>query len=110
LNGTAPGLWVEQDEQIVVMLPGPPHELLPIFEEHVLPRLAARGWIGHEEDYIQIRTAGIGESALETLLLPIFDSHPGLGVAFCAGAFQTDVRLSSPDRRYSRAQLQIIAN
>ena len=28
LNGTAPGLWIEQDGRILVMLPGPPHELV----------------------------------------------------------------------------------
>jgi nicotinamide-nucleotide amidase len=109
-NGTAPGIWVEQDGRILVMLPGPPNELIPMFEEQVLPRLAARGWIGHEEGFIQIRTAGVGESALETLLAPVFETHPGLNVAFCAHQYQVDVRLSSPDGRYSRAQLQIVAN
>lgn len=109
-HGTAPGLWIEQDGRIVVMLPGPPHELGPMFEEQVLPRLAARGWIGIEESFIQIRTAGVGESALETLLSPVFAAHPNLGVAYCANQWQVDVRLSSPDGRYSRTELQIIAN
>lgn len=109
-HGTAPGIWAEQDGRILVMLPGPPSELLPMLEEQVLPRLAARGWIGLEEKFIQIRTAGIGESALETMLEPVLSAHPGLGVAYCAHPYQVDVRLSSPDGQYSRAQLQIIAN
>ena len=109
-NGTAPGLWVEQDGRVLVMLPGPPNELLPIFEEQVLPRLAARGFVCAEETYVQIRTTGVGESALESLLQPVLGEYPGLGVAFCAHPGQVDVRLSSPCGRYSRAQLQILAN
>ena len=34
-NGTAPGLWVEQDGRILIMLPGPPNELQPMFTEQV---------------------------------------------------------------------------
>jgi nicotinamide-nucleotide amidase len=43
-NGTAPGLWVEQDGKVLCMLPGPPNELQPMFTEQVLPRLARSGW------------------------------------------------------------------
>jgi nicotinamide-nucleotide amidase len=109
-HGTAPGLWVEQDGRILVMLPGPPSELVPMFEEQVLPRLAARGFVCAEETYVQIRTIGVGESALETMLQPIFAEYPGLGIAFCAHPGQVDVRLSSPCGKFTRTQLQILAN
>ncbi|MES1168484.1 MAG: competence/damage-inducible protein A, partial [Oleiharenicola lentus] len=66
-NGTAPGLWVEQDGKILIMLPGPPNELQPLFTEQVIPRLAALGRISDHEAYIQIRSVGVGESALETM-------------------------------------------
>jgi len=61
-NGTAPGLWVEQDGKVLVMLPGPPNELQPMFLEQVVPRLAARGLLLEREAYVQLRTAGVGES------------------------------------------------
>ncbi|MEY3773676.1 MAG: hypothetical protein RLZZ129_456 [Verrucomicrobiota bacterium] len=109
-NGTAPGLWVEQDRKVLCMLPGPPNELQPMFTEQVLPRLAARGLVADREAYVQIRTAGIGESALEAKLQPIFDRHGGaLGVAFCAHQAQVDCRLSSPDGRLSLADIDTIA-
>ncbi|MDD3178937.1 MAG: CinA family nicotinamide mononucleotide deamidase-related protein [Opitutaceae bacterium] len=108
-NGTAPGLWVEQDGRVLVMLPGPPNELQPMFTSQVLPRLARRGLLADGETYVQIRTAGLGESMLETKLQPIFDRHPGLGVAYCAHQWRVDCRVSSPDGRYSMAQLQGIA-
>lgn len=109
-NGTAPGLWVDQDGKVLVMLPGPPSELQPMFTEQVLPRLAKLGWIGEGEAYLQMRTAGIGESMLETRLQPVFDRFPGLGVAYCAHQWQVDCRVSSPDGRYGRETLQAIAD
>lgn len=108
-NGTAPGLWVEQDGKVLVMLPGPPNELQPMFTEQVLPRLAARGLLSAGESYVQIRTAGVGESMLETRFQRIFERFPGLGIAYCAHQWQVDCRISSPDRRYSMAALQGIA-
>ena len=110
-NGTAPGLWVEQDGKVLCMLPGPPNELQPMFIEQVLPRLAERGYVRAREAYVQLRTAGIGESALETKLQPLFDRQgDALSVAFCAHQGQVDCRLSSPSLRLSDPQLQEIAS
>src|SRR5688500_5571018 len=67
-NGTAPGLWVEQDGRVLVMLPGPPNELQPMFIEQVVPRLAASGLLLEREADVQLHTAGNGESAPETTL------------------------------------------
>ncbi len=109
-NGTAPGLWVEQDGKVLIMLPGPPNELQPMFIDQVLPRLATRGLLLDRESYVQLRTAGIGESALETKLQPIFDrAGAGLSVAFCAHQGAVDCRVSSPSGVLSHAQLESIA-
>jgi nicotinamide-nucleotide amidase len=110
-NGTAPGLWVEQDGKVLVMLPGPPNELQPLFTEQVLPRLAKLGLISDSEAYVQFRTAGVGESALELKLQPIFDrAGDGLSVAYCAHQWRVDVRLSSPTGRLAMPELQVIAD
>ena len=109
-NGTAPGLWVEQDGKVLIMLPGPPNELQPMFAEQVIPRLAQRGLLLDREAYVQLRTAGIGESALEMKLQPVFARHgEALSIAFCAHQGQVDVRLSSPSERLSFAQLHDVA-
>jgi nicotinamide-nucleotide amidase len=110
-NGTAPGLWVEQDGKVLCMMPGPPNELQPMFTEQVLPRLAKLGLVSDREAYIQIRTAGIGESMLETRLQPVFERHgPKLGVAFCAHSGHVDCRLSSPGGELGPAEVASIAN
>ncbi|MGC4071562.1 MAG: CinA family nicotinamide mononucleotide deamidase-related protein [Nibricoccus sp.] len=109
-NGTAPGLWVEQDGKVLCMLPGPPNELQPMFVEQVLPRLAKLGLLLDREAYVQIRSAGVGESALETKLQPIFDRFgDALNIAFCAHQGQVDCRLSSPTDQLSLQQLDEIA-
>ncbi len=109
-NGTAPGLWVEQDGKVLCMLPGPPNEMQPLFLEQVLPRLAARGLLLDREAFVQIRTAGVGESRLETILQPIFGRFgEALSAAFCAHAGHVDCRLSSPGGGLSLARLEGIA-
>jgi len=109
-HGTAPGLWVEQDGKVLVMLPGPPNELQPMFAEQVVPRLAKLGLLMEREAYVQIRTAGVGESALEMKLQPVFEKHgDALSIAFCAHQGQVDVRVSSPLGKLTFAQLDEIA-
>ena len=109
-NGTAPGLWAEQDGRVLVMLPGPPNELQPMFTEQVVPRLTARGLLLAREAYVQIRTAGVGESALETKLQPIFDRVGAeLSVAFCAHQGAVDCRVSAANGGLSHLQLEAIA-
>ena len=109
-NGTAPGLWVEQDGRVLVMLPGPPNEMQPMFTDQVVPRLAKLGLLADREAYVQLRTAGVGESALEVKLQPVFDRHgDGLSIAFCAHQGQVDCRVSSPNGKLSYSQLESVA-
>jgi nicotinamide-nucleotide amidase len=103
-------LWVEQDGKVLCMLPGPPNELQPMFTEQVLPRLAKLGLVLDREAYVQLRTAGIGESALEMKLQPVFDRYgDALSIAFCAHQAQVDCRLSSPSGRLSLTELDTVA-
>lgn len=109
-NGTAPGLWVQQDGRVLCMLPGPPNEMQPMMIDQVLPRLARLGLLLEREAYIQIRTAGVGESALETKLQPVFDRYgDALDVAFCAHQGMVDCRVSSASGALSAAQLEVAA-
>jgi nicotinamide-nucleotide amidase len=115
-NGTAPGLaikiadgkWTMTDDarrlqastlnlpssQWIVMLPGPPRELRPMFTDSVVPllqrELPRQTFVCHT-----LRTSGIGESALaeiiDSLLHPLTSS--GLELGYCARPGQVDVRL-----------------
>lgn len=109
-NGTAPGQWFERDGKILIMLPGPTSELHPMFASIVLPRLQERGLIEEGDAYLQLRTCGVGESKLETILTPVFERFPGrLQVAYCAHDGMVDLRLSRVGHSLSEEELKTIA-
>lgn len=70
-NGTAPGLMIEHGGHIVVLLPGPPRELQPMFEALCGSHLAARS--GQAKIYREtLFVAGRGESHVEEVVQPIY--------------------------------------
>jgi nicotinamide-nucleotide amidase len=95
--GTAPGLWLKKNNKILVMLPGPAREMHPMFEDQVVPRLQEEGFFPEIDCYLQIRTAGIGESTVAEKVEHLFDGKDALLVGYCAHAGMVDIRLSSLD-------------
>jgi nicotinamide-nucleotide amidase len=70
-NGTAPGLWLEHGRTALVLLPGPPREMKPMFEAVVRDRLAARsGGAGLFRRVLKI--TGQPESAVDAKAQPIY--------------------------------------
>jgi nicotinamide-nucleotide amidase len=106
--GTAPGLAYQRDGKILIMLPGPTHELTPMFEKYAIPLLQRLGALSEEETYLQLRTCGSGESTVEQTMQPIIRANPDLSVAYCVHYGMVDVRLSSRDRRIGMDQLKAI--
>ena len=94
-QGTAPGIWLEHEGRLLIMLPGPPRELKPMFEEQVLPWLSQRGLVKDSGSIVEFQTSGIGESALELKLKPVLDPQEDINVAYCAHYGTVSVRLSS---------------
>lgn len=107
-HGTAPGIYYHKDGKHLFMLPGPSTELKPMLLEQVLPRLRAAGLCRPDDTYLQIRTIGVGESALEEKLQPVFARYTGLNVAYCAHEGMVDVRLNSPDGSLNQNDLKQI--
>ena len=112
-NGTAPGWWVERaDGGLIVALPGPPREMGPMWTEHALPRLVARG-AGVSMASRTLRLAGIGESQVADLLGEELLRATDPVVATYARSDAVDVRISSRDgtggRRGSTAAERVAA-
>jgi nicotinamide-nucleotide amidase len=96
-NGTAPGWWIDRpDGGVMVALPGPPREMRPMWTDHVLPRLVARG-AGVPMASLTLRLAGIGESQLADQLGEELLRAPDPIVATYARSDAVDVRISSRD-------------
>jgi nicotinamide-nucleotide amidase len=72
-NGTAPACIVEKNGKIAVVLPGPPREMMPIFDEQVRPYLSkfCDGTIVSRT----IKFIGIGESAMEQKVIDLIKSE-----------------------------------
>jgi nicotinamide-nucleotide amidase len=70
-RGTAPGFWGTKGGVDVVILPGVPSEMKEIMTERVLPELRARAGdtVGRRR---VLRVAGMGESAVEELVAPVY--------------------------------------
>ncbi len=71
--GTAPGLLLESDERMVVLLPGPPRELRPMFETDVEPRIAERTG-GRRVRRRVLKITGRSESQVEELAFPVYST------------------------------------
>lgn len=92
-NGTAPGQWLETGRRMIALLPGPPQEILPMFENEVLPRLARFGR-GLTVRRI-LRLTGLGESAMEMKLKPLYRIVPeGVTVTTLAAPGDLSIRLT----------------
>src|SRR5687768_17145324 len=70
-NGTAPGLWLEHEQKLIVLLPGPPRELKPMFEAVILERLL--GHVGASRLFRRLlRITGQTESYVEEKMQPLY--------------------------------------
>jgi nicotinamide-nucleotide amidase len=97
-RGTAPGLWLEADGHIVILLPGPPSELEPMFLNDVRPRLAERA--PKLRLYTRdLRVAGMPESDVEQRVAPIYVQYVQAETTILAapGEIQLHPRVWSAD-------------
>lgn len=83
-RGTAPGQWIAFDGRIVMLLPGPPRELKPLFAEQCVPRLQAllRSQVIRIRHY---RVACMPESDLDQLIAPIYTRYANPVTTVLAG-------------------------
>src|SRR5208282_1194403 len=97
-RGTAPGLWVEDGKRLVILLPGPPAELEPMFAEQVAPRLEPRS-AGPRLYTRDLRTTGLGESAVDQAIAPIYKGYRDIQTTLLhvPGEIQIHLRLWSEE-------------
>ncbi len=96
-HGTAPGLALPTPRGWLVMLPGPPRELRPMFRDQLVPKLAQ--WFSTPVPFVckSLKTTGLGESFLEERIAPTLSGlvAQGLGVGYCARVGEVDVRFTA---------------
>jgi nicotinamide-nucleotide amidase len=73
-NGTAAGQWLDHKNRVLILLPGPPHEMKAMFLDQCVPRLAAR-LPARVIRTLFYRVAGMGESDLDQLIAPVYTKY-----------------------------------
>jgi nicotinamide-nucleotide amidase len=91
-RGTAAGQWVESNGKVVMLLPGPPHELKAMFTGECLPRLRRKlpAQVIRTRFY---RVAGMGESDLDQLISPVYKLYTNPTTTILAGAGDIQIHL-----------------
>jgi nicotinamide-nucleotide amidase len=92
-NGTAPGQWISHDGRVVILLPGPPGELKPLFASECVPRLARQlpPQVIRARFY---RVTGLTESDLDALIAPVYTKYanPSTTILASPGDIQIHLR------------------
>jgi nicotinamide-nucleotide amidase len=111
-NGTAAGQWIRLDNgRVIALLPGPPRELKPMFESHVLPRLEpllppkvlrTLFW----------RVAGMPESDLDQLISPVYTKYtnPVTTILAAVGDIQIHLRCRCDTAEEGESRLAEVAS
>lgn len=105
-NGTAPGCIIEENSKILVMLPGPPKEMAPMFEDYVVPYLEkfSDGVLVSKI----IRVAGLGESAMAEKVLDIIENQTNPTVAPYAKDNEAILRITAKGKTKKEAEDLIV--
>jgi nicotinamide-nucleotide amidase len=109
-NGTAPGQWLggnfDGREHIIVLLPGPPHELKALFEAEVRERLRAKV----PPAFLAVRTlkiAMLGESAVDARVAPIYKRYSDVETTILAGAGEIELHFKTSSATQDAAQVRV---
>ena len=94
-NGTAPGILLHYKEidKVIILLPGPPKEMQPMFSEHVKP------YLKKQSNYVIVskvlKVVGIGESKVETLISDIIENQYNPTIAPYAKDGEVHLRITA---------------
>ena len=102
-NGSAPGLFLEHEETSIALLPGPPREMRPMFENHVLPRLVEKAGAVRVVRRV-LRVAGLGESAVDEKIAPIYMQYTNPETTILFNKSEIEIHLTARGRTEQDAE------
>ncbi len=100
-NGSAVGMFIEVSGKNLVVLPGPPREMRPMFEDRVMKKLQRSSGTAAVTRRV-LRVVGMGESAVDEAAAPIYNSIQNLQTSILFNKSEVEIHLSarsvSPER------------
>jgi nicotinamide-nucleotide amidase len=106
-HGMAPGMVIQHENKYIMMLPGPPRELYPMFTTYGLPYLLSLYSNKHVVHSKVLRFFGIGESALEEELIDLIDGQTNPTIAPLAAEGEVTIRLTAKAKSVAEAEQMI---
>ena len=103
-NGSAPGMYIEADSRVVVLLPGPPREMKPMFETHVVPRLSAKAGAVRVARRV-LRVTGLGESAVDERIAPVYTQYKNPQTTILFTRSEIEIHLTAQGATEAEAEL-----
>ena len=109
-KGSAPGQWIagryEGRDRIVILLPGPPHELKSMFVAECQERLRAKLPARFLATRV-LKVAMMGESACDSRIAPIYTQYTDVQTTILAGAGEIELHLRATGAALEEANLRI---
>jgi nicotinamide-nucleotide amidase len=103
-NGTAPGMYLEHEGREVVLLPGPPREMRPMFENFVLPKLTAKAGDVRVVRRV-LRVAAMGESAVDERIAPVYSQYKNPQTTILFNRSEVEIHLTAQAKTEQDAEL-----
>lgn len=100
-NGTAPGCIIEKNGKVVIMFPGPPKEMIPMFEETVFNYFEKK--TGQTIGSRMLKIFGLGESEMETRIIDLVESQSNPTIAPYVNQGEVVVRITARCRNCNEA-------
>ncbi|MBN2851097.1 MAG: competence/damage-inducible protein A [Clostridia bacterium] len=91
--GTAPGCLIEHEGKIIIMLPGPPKEMQPMFSDFVIPYFQRKSTVKLKSRFLKL--FGIGESAMEDKIKDLVSSQENPTIAPYAKQGEVTLRVTA---------------
>lgn len=92
-NGTAPGVIMTENGRHVILMPGPPNEMIPMFETSIMP------YLGKLQDGVifsqTVKVCGVGESKAETMVQDLIESQSNPTIATYAKTGEVHLRVTA---------------
>src|SRR5918998_2533535 len=99
-------MYVEHDSRVVALLPGPPREMRPMFQNLVEPKLAAKAG-GVKVSRRMLRVAGMGESAVDERIAPVYTQHKNPQTTILFNKSEIEIHLTAQGKTEQEAELLI---
>lgn len=103
-NGTAPGMYLEHEGREVILLPGPPREMRPMFENFVLPKLTAKAGDVRVVRRV-LRVAAMGESAVDERIAPVYSQYKNPQTTILFNRSEIEIHLTAHAKTEPDAEL-----